>query len=143
MSAVPDANAIACMMPRSYEHGSTLAALLGIRNRLAVVFRSRNATEIRYAVPESGPVQLVYRGLPLDQIEDLLPNSPRTARLARILFASQTIIAGRPLTPLNGGHAGLLCTAGMLSGVFGEGKDRLRFGTRPSDWEETKTRGHF
>src|SRR5262244_1052509 len=32
--------------------------------------------------------------------------------------------AGRPLTPLHGGHVGLLCTAGMLNGVFGEGELR-------------------
>ena len=29
--------------------------------------------EARYDVPVSGPAQLVYRGLPLDEIEDLLP----------------------------------------------------------------------
>jgi hypothetical protein len=28
-----------------------------------------------YAVPESGPPKLEYRGLPLDEIEDLLPRS--------------------------------------------------------------------
>jgi hypothetical protein len=34
-------------------------------------------------------------------------------------------IAGeRPITPLHAGHVGLLCTAGLLNGVFGEGKDR-------------------
>ena len=31
--------------------------------------------EARYDVPVSGPAQLVYRGLPLDEIEDLLPQS--------------------------------------------------------------------
>ena len=31
--------------------------------------------EARYDVPASGPAQLVYRGLPLDEIEDLLPQS--------------------------------------------------------------------
>ncbi|MGF7183824.1 hypothetical protein [Tunturiibacter psychrotolerans] len=31
---------------------------------------------------------------------------------------------GRPITPLHGGHVGLLCTAGLLNGVFGEGKER-------------------
>jgi hypothetical protein len=29
--------------------------------------------EMRYAMPVSGPAQLVYRGLPLDEIEDQLP----------------------------------------------------------------------
>ena len=31
--------------------------------------------DLRYAVPESEPAQLVHRGLPLDEIEDLLPQS--------------------------------------------------------------------
>lgn len=31
---------------------------------------------------------------------------------------------GRPITPLHGGHVGLLCTAGLLNGVFGNGEDR-------------------
>src|ERR1039457_4816145 len=31
--------------------------------------------EAQYDVPVSGPVQLVYRGLPLDEIEDVLPQS--------------------------------------------------------------------
>lgn len=31
---------------------------------------------------------------------------------------------GRPITPLHGGHVGLLCTAGLLNGVFGSGQDR-------------------
>ena len=30
---------------------------------------------MRYNVPPGGPVQLVNRGLPLDQVEDLLPQS--------------------------------------------------------------------
>jgi hypothetical protein len=28
---------------------------------------------------------------------------------------------GRPITPLHAGHVGLLCTAGLLNGVFGQG----------------------
>jgi hypothetical protein len=31
---------------------------------------------------------------------------------------------GRPITPLHAGHVGLLCTAGLLNGVFGQGSDR-------------------
>ena len=31
---------------------------------------------------------------------------------------------GRPITPLHGGHVGLLCTAGLLNGVFGAEFDR-------------------
>ena len=41
-----------------------------------------------------------------------------------MLFAQPSDINGRPLTPLHGGHVGLLCTAGMLNGIFGEGEER-------------------
>jgi hypothetical protein len=33
-------------------------------------------------------------------------------------------MAGRPLTPLHEGHAGLLSCAGLIDGAFGSGKDR-------------------
>jgi hypothetical protein len=77
-----------------------------------------------YAAPPSGTVRLVHRGLPLDQIEDLLPKSSAYRQASAILFAQQTDMTGRPLTPLHGGHVGLLCTAGMLNGIFGEGEAR-------------------
>jgi SAM-dependent methyltransferase len=77
-----------------------------------------------YAAPPSGPVRLVHRGLPLDQIEDLLPKSSAYRQASAVLFAQQADVTGRPLTPLHGGHVGLLCTAGMLNGVFGEGETR-------------------
>ena len=41
-----------------------------------------------------------------------------------MLFAQEADINGHPVTPLHGGHVGLLCTAGMLNGIFGEGKAR-------------------
>ena len=75
-----------------------------------------------YRVPESDPVKLSYRGLPLDLTEDLLSKSPAYRQAARILFADVELIEGRPLTPLHGGHVGLLCTAGMLNGIFGQGQ---------------------
>src|SRR5215475_6763379 len=46
--------------------------------------------------------------------------------------------AGRPLTPLHGGHVGLLCTAGMLNGVFGEGEDR-----HIAHWRSVKFTDHW
>jgi len=94
---------------------------------------ANNATELQalgdepdcvYQVPESGPVKLVYRGLPLDSIEDLLPKSSAYRQAGAILFADEDHIEGRPLTPLHGGHVGLLCTAGMLNGIFGQGESR-------------------
>ena len=75
-----------------------------------------------YVVLPSEPVQLVYRGLLLDPIEDLLPRSSAYRQAAAVLFAQQADISGRPLTPLHGGHVGLLCTAGMLNGIFGDGE---------------------
>jgi Uncharacterised methyltransferase family (DUF6094) len=78
-----------------------------------------------YAVPGSGPVEMSYRGLPYDLIEDLLPQSGAWRQAAPLLLLLHDNIAtGRPITPLHGGHVGLLCTAGLLNGVFGEGVDR-------------------
>lgn len=77
-----------------------------------------------YAAPPSGPVRLVHRGLPLDLIEDLLPKSSAYRQASAVLFAQQADVTGRPLTPLHGGHVGLLCTAGMLNGIFGDDEAR-------------------
>jgi hypothetical protein len=80
--------------------------------------------EARYDVPVSGPAQLVYRGLPLDEIEDLLPQSAAYRQAGRILFAEPVSATGRPLTPLHAGHVGLLACSGLLNGIFGSGDQR-------------------
>jgi hypothetical protein len=77
-----------------------------------------------YDVPESGPVKLEYRGLPLDEIEDLLPASSAYRQAARILFPEPAVVKGRPLTPLHGGHVALCAVSGMLNGIFGSGERR-------------------
>ena len=77
-----------------------------------------------YAAPPSRPARLVHRGLPLDLIEDLLRKSSAYRQASAVLFAQQADVTGRPLTPLHGGHVGLLCTAGMLNGIFGDGEAR-------------------
>ncbi|HXU20483.1 MAG TPA: DUF6094 domain-containing protein [Verrucomicrobiae bacterium] len=77
-----------------------------------------------YAIPVGAPARLVHRGLPLDEIEDLLPKSSAYRQASAIIFAQQPEVGGRPLTPLHGGHVGVLCTAGMLNGIFGEGETR-------------------
>lgn len=99
----------------------------------------------RYEVPESGPVVLTNTGLPLDEVEDLLFDSAAYRQASRIILPRQRDVQGRPLTPLHGGHVGLLCTAGMLNGVFGEGEDRhiahwrsLKF---TDHWEEQQDDG--
>jgi len=80
--------------------------------------------EARYDVPVSGPTQLVHRGLPLDEIEDLLPQSAAYRQAGRILFAAPRFAGGRPLIPLKPGHIGLLAVGGMLNGIFGSGDER-------------------
>jgi hypothetical protein len=76
-----------------------------------------------YEVPEGGPARLEYRGLPLDQIEDLLPRSSAYRQATRILFPEPATIKGRPLTPLHSGHVALCAVSGLLNGIFGSGPD--------------------
>jgi len=76
-----------------------------------------------YGVPEGGPAKLEYRGLPLDEIEDLLPRSSANRQAARILFPESAAFTGRPLTPLHSGHVALCAVSGMLNGIFGSGEN--------------------
>lgn len=93
---------------------------------------------VRYEVPPSSPVTLVDTGIPLDEVEDLLLESAAYRQASRILLPKQQDVRGRPLTPLHGGHVGLLCTAGMLNGVFGEGEDR-----HIAHWRSVKFTDHW
>ncbi|MGA2150000.1 MAG: hypothetical protein ABSH49_34170, partial [Bryobacteraceae bacterium] len=103
------------------------------RARLYYASLARNPSQIpalpsqpdaRYDVPVSGPTQLVDRGLPLDEIEDVLPQSAAYRQAKRILFAEPVSATGRPLTPLHAGHVGLLACSGLLNGIFGSGDER-------------------
>ena len=67
---------------------------------------------------------MTYRGLPLDEVEDLLPQSAAYRQAGRILFAEPVSATGRPLTPLHAGHVGLLACSGLLNGIFGSGDQR-------------------
>jgi len=87
-----------------------------------------------YAVPEAASIELVHRGLPLDEIEDLLPQSPAYRQAQRVLFAPKSRERGRPLTPLHPGHVSILACAGALDGILGEGD--LRHLAR---WQAVKT----
>ena len=91
-----------------------------------------------YGVPSSGPVSLTNTGIPLDEVEDLLLESAAYRQASRILLPKARDVHGRPLTPLHGGHVGLLCTAGMLNGVFGEGEDR-----HIAHWRSVKFTDHW
>ena len=77
-----------------------------------------------YFVPSSSEAELSYRGLAYDLLEDLLPQSGAWKQAAPLLMPHEDVATGRPITPLHGGHVGLLCTAGLLNGVFGQGGDR-------------------
>ena len=103
------------------------------RGRLYYASLARNPSQVpvlpsepeaRYDVPVSGPGQLIYRGLPLDEIEDLLPQSAAYRQAGRILFAEPASATGRPLTPLHAGHVGLLACSGLLNGIFGSEDQR-------------------
>ena len=98
------------------------------RARLRYASLARDATQVpvlpvepdaQYGVPPGGPAQFVCRGLPLDELEDMLPHSPAYRQAGRILFAEPKPGEGRPLTPLHAGHVGLLACSGALNGIFG------------------------
>jgi hypothetical protein len=90
-------------------------------SRLPVL--NRGVTE-QYAIPPSEARPLTYKGLDLDQLEDALQRSTAMQNAMAVLVRQQERITGRPVTPLHGGHVGLLTTAGMLNGIFGEGELR-------------------
>jgi hypothetical protein len=77
-----------------------------------------------YAVPASGPATLTFKGLPLDELEDLVANSPAYRQTTRILAPEPTVIGGRPLTPLHAGQVGLVACSGLINGIFGSGEER-------------------
>jgi hypothetical protein len=79
---------------------------------------------VAYPVPPSDEAALSYRGLPYDLLEDLLPQSGAWKQVMLFLMPHEDVATGRPITPLHGGHVGLLCTAGLLNGVFGQGDGR-------------------
>jgi hypothetical protein len=93
---------------------------------------------VRYEVPASEPVVLTNMGIPLDEVEDLLLESAAYRQAGRVLLPKMNDVRGRPLTPLHGGHVGLLCTAGMLNGVFGEGEAR-----HIAHWRSVKFTDHW
>jgi hypothetical protein len=110
-------------------------ALFGVRKRMHGQDYSRNRAALQemvwqrdmptlqgnekpYRVPTSTSTQLVYRGLPLDQIEDLIVHSSAWKQMEALLLPTEEMAGGRPITPLHAGHVGL------LNGVFGQGDER-------------------
>ena len=86
-----------------------------------------------FTVPPSEPAKLEYRGLPLDQVEDLLASSPAWLQARRVTHAPKTGISGHPLTPLHRGHVGILLAGSQLNGRFGRGD-----GLHLAYWESVK-----
>jgi hypothetical protein len=97
-----------------------------------------DAVDVRYQVPPSERVVLTNTGIPLDEVEGLLLESSAYRQAGRVLLPKLRDVKGRPLTPLHGGHVGLLCTAGMLNGIFGEGENR-----HIAHWRSVKFRDHW
>jgi hypothetical protein len=97
-----------------------------------------DAPAVHYEIPVSSSVVFTNVGIPLDEVEDLLPESAAYRQASRVLLPKQRDVRGRPLTPLHGGHVGLLCTAGMLNGVFGEGEHR-----HIAHWRSVKFTDHW
>jgi predicted RNA methylase len=77
-----------------------------------------------FPVLPSAAARLEYRGLPLDLLEDQLRASPASLQAQRVTHARGSELKGRPLISLHQGHVGLLCTSGLLNGLFGAGADR-------------------
>ena len=66
-----------------------------------------------------------HRGsAPCPSLEDLAITSAAWNKTRPFLLPKEESAVGRPITPLHGGHVGLLCTAGLLNGVFGADQDR-------------------
>lgn len=79
--------------------------------------------DCEYAVPRGQTVELSYNGIPLDQVEDHLGGSEAWKKASKLLLPKVEVVEGRPITPLHGGHVGLIATAGMLNGTEGNTDD--------------------
>ena len=136
---------IVVLATRRKRHSKVSDAVLldGVRYLEALATKSGleplgDIPEFQYEVPASEPVVLTHVGIPLDEVEDLLLESAAYRQAARVLLPKLNDVRGRPLTPLHGGHVGLLCTAGMLNGVFGDGESR-----HVAHWRSVKFTDHW
>jgi tRNA1(Val) A37 N6-methylase TrmN6 len=101
--------------------------------------------EAPYDVPPSPPAELTYRGLPLDALEDAAIGSTAWGKIRSFLLPKEDVEVGRPITPLHGGHVGLLCTAGLPGprGVGGDVADPLCVSSRHARVERHLSVGLF
>jgi len=136
---------IVVLATRRKRHSRVTDAVLldGVRHLEALATKSEleplaDTAEVRYEVPASESTVLTNMGIPLDEVEGLLLESAAYRQAGRVLLPKLNDVRGRPLTPLHGGHVGLLCTAGMLNGVFGEGEGR-----HIAHWRSVKFTDHW
>lgn len=118
---------------KDWDASRAKAKLMGLSRDYQELPALPERADKEFVVPPSSPAQLIYRGIPLDKVEDLLAGSAAYRQANRILFAPEIRAAGRPLTPLHGGHVGLLTTSGLLNGIFGYGSD-----LHVARWESVK-----
>jgi SAM-dependent methyltransferase len=123
---------------KDYQVDQSRSQLLAIGHRWREQPALGDGMERPYPIPPSGLVELLYRGIPLDVVEDLLPRSPAYRQASRTLFGEVTSVSGRPLTPLHGGHVALLATSSLLDGRFGRGRDK-----HLAVWRAEKLTDHF
>lgn len=91
-----------------------------------------------FVIKRAVPVSIRTTGLPTDVIEDLLPLNQAYKVVSQFLLPPEDLEIKRPPTPLHAGHVGLLCSAGMLNGIFGEGDNR-----HSARWRTTKYTAHL
>jgi len=140
-----DYKQIVVLATRRKRHSKVSDAVLldGVRYLEALATKSEleplgDNPQVQYEIPASEQVVFTHLGIPLDEVEDLLLESAAYRQAGRVLLHKLNDVKGRPLTPLHGGHVGLLCTAGMLNGVFGEGEDR-----HIAHWRSVKFTDHW
>ncbi len=111
-------------------HNNTGRNIEDTRHYLQSLGRHRTLPELAddatwlYPVPPTKPVEIWNVGLPVDEVEDALQGSIAWRYALPNLLPKVDVAGGRPITPLHAGHVGLLATAGMLNGVFGDGSAR-------------------
>jgi SAM-dependent methyltransferase len=102
----------------------TRRLLNGVSRGIQGIPRLLDGIQPLYEVPRSGEAHFFDKGLPLDMVEDLMKSSAAWTLLKPLVIPTVGVTSGRPLTPLHAGQIALLCNAGLLNGIFGEGEHR-------------------
>jgi hypothetical protein len=78
----------------------------------------------QFTIPAGRTIRPHSGSLPLDEVLDQLADSPACLQLETLLFRTDSHFQEQPLTPLHGGHVGVLATSGLINGIFGKGDER-------------------